>query len=357
MSDKNNSLKELRAENPVLFDKLMCEHEASNRYDIYSKIDSQSAWKRFRKEKYSQATDRDRRYALRYLLAAAAVVCVLGMCVVVLFQKGTRQDRNPQVARTIETVETRHEHDMRTTASSSNESLPSVPSSTRSALAPMPASFFESGTLGIISDRQVITSDKVIYLEDGTTVWLNSGATLKYPKHFEAGNRTVFLEGEAYFQVHSEAKRPFYVRTANGMIREYGTSFNVDAMTMRTIVTLVEGSISVYANGGAEQNILPGEQAIMSASSQMAQIHKIDVTNTIAWKTGIYRIDNETLEDVALKLQARYGCKVIFQSENVKGITFSGILNLNHRLTTILSAISFATDVRIRYMDDVIIFE
>lgn len=68
-------------------------------------------------------------------------------------------------------------------------------------------------------------------------------------------------------------------------------------------------------------------------------------------------MDDESLEDVALKLQQKYGCKVVFRSESIKNITFSGILNLNHSLTTILSAISFATDVRIRYMEDTVVFE
>lgn len=356
MSDKNNSLKGLRTENPESFDKLMDERDASSRYEQYSKIDSQKAWECFRKKYYPVVPDQDERHVLRYLLAAAAVVCVLVLSVVVMFQKTSRKDGVSQVASTIESLQNRQVDDSQTTVAA-NKSISSIPASIPSAIAPMPASFFESGANEVTAEQQVTSNEKVVHLEDGTTVWLNAGATLKYPQHFESGNRTVYLEGEAYFQVHSEADRPFYVRTASGLVREYGTTFNVDAMTMRTIVTLVEGSISVYANGGAEQTIRPGEQALMNASSQMAQIHKVDVTNTIAWKTGIYRMDNETLEDIALKLQTKYGCRVVFQTDDIKAITFSGILNLNRSLTTILSAISFATDVRIRYMDDTVIFE
>ena len=36
-------------------------------------------------------------------------------------------------------------------------------------------------------------------LFDGTTVWLNSGSTLKYNAGFNLGNREVFVDGEAFF--------------------------------------------------------------------------------------------------------------------------------------------------------------
>lgn len=281
MNDKNNKLNDLREEDPKLFDELMDARDAYSRYEVYSKIDDRKAWEKFRTRYFAPETSRHANPVLRYLLMAAAVACLLIVGTVVLFHNDSPSGDKGQVAlssrqqRQSQQGQVRRVNASGMHASSGTASIPS-------AIAPMPLAFFESAGSEAEGSGQVVTNDKVVHLEDGTTVWLNSGATLKYPQHFEAGNRTVYLEGEAYFQVHSEADRPFYVRTASGIVREYGTSFNVDAMTSRTIVTLVEGSISVYANGGAEQNIRPGEQAIMTASSQVAQIYKIDVTNTIA---------------------------------------------------------------------------
>jgi ferric-dicitrate binding protein FerR (iron transport regulator) len=50
-------------------------------------------------------------------------------------------------------------------------------------------------------------------LSDGTSVWLNSGSSIKYPDRFVGNNRTVFLKGEAYFEVESDLKKPFIVET------------------------------------------------------------------------------------------------------------------------------------------------
>ena len=64
--------------------------------------------------------------------------------------------------------------------------------------------------------------------EDGTRVHLNYNTTLKYPPHFGTTTRTVYLDGEAYFQVAKDSKRPFRVITVNGVVKQYGTTFNVN---------------------------------------------------------------------------------------------------------------------------------
>src|SRR5690606_15615248 len=69
-------------------------------------------------------------------------------------------------------------------------------------------------------------------LADGTTVWLNSGSTLTFPVAFAENTRSVYLEGEAYFDVQSKItknhqKTPFYVQTQEQRIEVKGTRFNV----------------------------------------------------------------------------------------------------------------------------------
>ena len=50
-------------------------------------------------------------------------------------------------------------------------------------------------------------------LQDGTSVWLNAGTTLRYPALFTGRERRVEIEGEARFEVVHDAKHPFIVRT------------------------------------------------------------------------------------------------------------------------------------------------
>ena len=83
-----------------------------------------------------------------------------------------------------------------------------------------------------------------LILSDNSNVWLNSNTEFRYPTVFSKKERTVYLNGEAYFEVSKNVEKPFIVRTGQGDIRVTGTSFNVEAYSQfNTFETsLFEGS-------------------------------------------------------------------------------------------------------------------
>lgn len=100
-------------------------------------------------------------------------------------------------------------------------------------------------------------------LPDKSCVWLNSGSWLRYPTRFSEESRRVEIRGEAYFEVESDKKHPFYVNTPGGLsVRVTGTKFNVSAYDdERTIeVVLEEGRVNVEnAAGNINMALRPGE--------------------------------------------------------------------------------------------------
>lgn len=72
-------------------------------------------------------------------------------------------------------------------------------------------------------------------LADGTRVMLNAETRLRFPEAFGDGERRVFLEGEAYFEVAKERERPFWVDFREGTVRVLGTQFNVKAYGERKL--------------------------------------------------------------------------------------------------------------------------
>ena len=69
----------------------------------------------------------------------------------------------------------------------------------------------------------------IVVLPDGSKVWLNSDSKLSYSSNFNEKSRNVILDGEAYFEVAKNKKRPFKVQTDKIAINVLGTSFNVSA--------------------------------------------------------------------------------------------------------------------------------
>ena len=100
---------------------------------------------------------------------------------------------------------------------------------------------------------------KEVVLPDGTKVWLNNAATLKYPREFSEKERNVYLDGEAYFEVTKNRHKPFTVESDAMRVRVLGTTFNFkcDKRCRIAEATLIEGEIEVKGNKDEGQIVLP----------------------------------------------------------------------------------------------------
>ena len=64
-------------------------------------------------------------------------------------------------------------------------------------------------------------------LDDGSIVYLTTGAALSYPKRFDSGKRRVTLQGEALFDIRGDKGRPFLIETESTMVEVLGTAFSI----------------------------------------------------------------------------------------------------------------------------------
>ncbi len=152
-----------------------------------------------------------------------------------------------------------------------------------------------------------------IILSDGTEVYMNTDSRLVYPDHFTGAERSVFLEGEAYFKVARDEHHPFIVRTRSLQTRVLGTEFNVSSYPGSEVqVTLIEGSVEVSdADRQATTRIVPGEQASLLADGDIA-VQKVDVSSYVHWKEGYFYYDNVPLLDIMKDLGRWYNVSVVF---------------------------------------------
>ena len=102
-----------------------------------------------------------------------------------------------------------------------------------------------------------------ITLPDGSIAHLNSGTLLIYPQKFANDMRSVYLMGEANFDVKKDSQHPFIVKTSHLKVKVLGTKFNVHAYPedKKTIATLESGSIVVQKSNDEDIITLsPDEQ-------------------------------------------------------------------------------------------------
>ncbi|PRD56628.1 FecR family protein [Sphingobacterium gobiense] len=173
-----------------------------------------------------------------------------------------------------------------------------------------------------------------IVLSDGSKVWLNAASSLKYPTAFSSEERIIELEGEGYFEVAKDSKRPFKVLCRGQEINVLGTAFNVSAYPGEREVktTLVRGSLSVSAHHSSV-TLKPGEESVYIDNQLYARI--ADVERTIGWKEGLFRFSHTELKKAMTELSRWYNLDIEYRGA-VPTTYFSGEIERNLHLSSVL---------------------
>ena len=182
-----------------------------------------------------------------------------------------------------------------------------------------------------------------LVLPDGTRVWLNASSSLKFPTRFVGKERTVFLNGEAYFEVSRNEKMPFHVKLNEGMdVEVLGTHFNImgydDEGEIRT--TLAEGKVKV-SKESSTVFLTPAKQAVLSRSKKSLLIINADVNKALAWKNGMIEFDGDDLPYIMRQLSRWYDVDIYFEAQIPKG-KYGGAIRRDAPLSKVLEILKLA---------------
>ncbi|MDR0680844.1 MAG: FecR domain-containing protein [Dysgonamonadaceae bacterium] len=189
---------------------------------------------------------------------------------------------------------------------------------------------------------------KQIVLFDGTKILLNESAKLEYPENFGKKYRTVYFEGEGYFEVAEDTIRPFIVKTQNLEIEVLGTKFNLNCVRDRSVsvVTLLEGEVKVKGNKGEGMIILsPGQKAELDLLTRKLRVResKNALLETI-WHDGLIPFHQASIKDIGKILEQLYHVKVHIDAD-VSQTTYSGVLKNQDSINTILRLLKYSIPI------------
>lgn len=150
-------------------------------------------------------------------------------------------------------------------------------------------------------------------LPDGSTVWLNSDSKLYYPEKFDEDKRVVRLEGEGYFEVTKNKKRPFIVQSGDLSIKVLGTTFDVIGYPSqdKIDVVLLSGSIKVKGKT-LEKEILMHPNQILEYQKSKGEV---SIQNAKAhlyadWIKERLIFDKTSLSDIIISLEGWYNISI-----------------------------------------------
>lgn len=194
-----------------------------------------------------------------------------------------------------------------------------------------------------------------IVLPDSTSIWLSNETKLRYASSFSSQNREVELSGEAYFDVHHDAKNPFTVKIGNQHIRVLGTRFSVNAYPEDEIIetSLITGSVIFESdkkiNGESEFSLKPGNSLLYDKKSNSITTQKIQSSFYQYWENGVYVFTDEKFENISVKIKRIFNVELVFQDDFLKHKTYTGTININDNIFTFMEAIRRTSAEPIEY--------
>jgi ferric-dicitrate binding protein FerR (iron transport regulator) len=190
-------------------------------------------------------------------------------------------------------------------------------------------------------------------LPDGTKVWLNGNTKIKYPIVFSATERRIQLEGEAYFEIAKDRKKPFILDLGRLHVEALGTAFNCMAYPEDNLIetALTEGKIKVISILDNKKNgeyILDPDQILSyDLNSSQFYLQKGNLDQHLAWRSGKFIFRNEPLEKVCQKLGRWYNAEFEIKDPSLKNYAFTGTFQ-KESLTEILELIKLTSPISYR---------
>lgn len=163
-------------------------------------------------------------------------------------------------------------------------------------------------------------------LPDGSTVWMHAEAVITYPANFQSDYRQVTFEGEGFFDVKSDKKRPFVIQSGDMRVEVLGTRFNIKAPPKEMIyeVSVVSGRVAVSApsrEASTQKVILvPQQQALFEIQNKRLTSNTIppEIKKEIYEPVTIF-FEGTPLDRVVEQLSKRFDVRLHLVNPAMKG--------------------------------------
>ena len=190
-----------------------------------------------------------------------------------------------------------------------------------------------------------------VILPDGTNVILHKGAALSYDNSFSKTNRTVSLDGEAYFDVAKDTENTFTVSVDDVDVVVLGTTFNVNETCESVVVSLVEGSVEVITPSGTGCLLAPGQSATFDKDSGSLVRQKDDVLFASCWAQDRLTFTQASLGEVSTYLSKWYGVEIVVPEELKSSCSYTFTIR-EEPIDQILDIMSRINPMRYLYTND-----
>ena len=179
-----------------------------------------------------------------------------------------------------------------------------------------------------------------VELPDGSLITLNSDSQVQFNKKFNISNRTIDLEGEAYFDI-KKGDSPFIINTDYATVTVLGTSFNLKSREDGFELGVNSGLVSV-SNGIKNITLLKGQLINLKSDLDDDLTPQKSYSNYPDWINNKFYCEKTPLIELYSEIELRFDIEVKFYETEIKKIAVTGIIDAPN-LNTVLRTISLLT--------------
>lgn len=189
-----------------------------------------------------------------------------------------------------------------------------------------------------------------VRLTDGTQLWLNVGSTLRIPASYNTNARDVYLDGEAYFDVEHDARKPFRVHAGGAIAEDLGTRFVVRAYEgdANSMVVVVAGRVAFRADTPQSSRgvaLERGQLARFDESGLITVTAGIDPDSYIGWRDGRLHFQKTPLAQVLRELERWYDIDISVDDSSLATVPVTATFD-SGSVDNVLAVLSSSLDVR-----------
>jgi len=215
-------------------------------------------------------------------------------------------------------------------------------------------------------------------LPDSSRVTLNTATRLEIPVRFGRRTRDVFLDGEAYFEVAHDPKRPFRVHGGTAVTEVLGTKFGVRARSGESAVqvAVAEGSVALEASSplsrrergsGGEDPTRTGGQGVrtvlargdvgrLASDGRTVVAHGKDVSRVLGWTEGRLAFERTLLPEVLAELGRWFDRDFVLGDSALATLRLTTTLH-GESLAEAIAVLEAALDVKARVVGRTVILK
>jgi len=191
-------------------------------------------------------------------------------------------------------------------------------------------------------------------LPDKSQIDLSYNSKITFNKKYGKKNREIWLNGEAFFDVKKDSKKPFIIHTTHGSFQVLGTSFNISSYDKDELLSLYvkTGIVEFFPKARkGSLKIGKGYQIHFNKTDLTVVKEQLKTENYIAWKTGSLSFLNTNLADVAKILETTFNTKIFFDDKELGKLSFTANFK-NQSLEKIIKVISITFDLEADYNNE-----